>query len=309
MTQSSNRSVRYAFEREAITLAIADIAPLRIVSASVKKSPKFAQIRSSIFYSGLAEPPVVAHDPGETGKYLLLDGHMRLAVLQELGEVHVTCLIATDDEAYTYNKHVNRLATIQEHQMILKAVEKGVSEDLLARVLNVNIASIRNKRRLLDGICPEVVELLKEKHVPMNTFRELRKMKPLRQIEAAQLMVAMNKYSYTYAKSLFSATPSSQLADAARPKKIEGLSDEQIALMEQESEKLDREFRLLEETYGQDHLDLVIATGYVKRLIDNARIVRYLARSFPELLAEFQKVVESAETAQIIASNQSQRSH
>jgi hypothetical protein len=33
-------------------------------------------------------------------------------------------LIADDDEAFTYNKRVNRLATIQEHYMIVKAIER-----------------------------------------------------------------------------------------------------------------------------------------------------------------------------------------
>lgn len=63
--------------------------------------------------------------------------------------------------------------------------------------------------------------------------------------------------------------------------------------MEQESEKFDREFRLLEETYGESHLDLVLATGYVRRLIDNARGVRHMARHYPELLMDFQKITES----------------
>ncbi|MES0881792.1 plasmid partitioning protein RepB C-terminal domain-containing protein [Roseibium sp. SCP14] len=297
MSKSATRQVRYAFEKEPVTLTISKITPLRIVAESVKKTAKYAQIKSSVFYSGLAEPPVVAPDKSDAGKFLLLDGHIRIAVLQDLGIEEVTCLIATDDEAYTYNKRVNRLAIIQEHQMILKAIEKGVAEEVLARVLNVNIQNIKTKRRLLRGICSEVVELLKDKHVPINTFRELRKMKSLRQIEAAQLMIAMNKFSYTYAKSLVGATPPSQLSDETNPKKINGLSEEQIALMEQESAQLDREFHLLEETYGQDHLDLVIATGYVKRLIENARVVRYLAQNFPELLTEFQKITELGESA------------
>ena len=33
-----------------------------------------------------------------------------------MGETEVTCLISTDDEAFTYNKRVNRLAIIQEHE-------------------------------------------------------------------------------------------------------------------------------------------------------------------------------------------------
>ncbi|KZM49576.1 plasmid partitioning protein RepB C-terminal domain-containing protein [Labrenzia sp. OB1] len=295
MSNAVVQAVSLAFERDTVTLALSDIVPLRLVSNTIKKSAKYAQIRSSIFYSGLAELPVVVRNQNDQGKYLLLDGHIRLAVLQEFGEDHVTCLVAKDDEAYTYNKRVNRLATIQEHQMILKALEKGVSEEVLAKVLNVNIGNIRRKRTLLRGICVEVAELLKDKHVPINTFRELRKLKPLRQIQAAELMIAMNKYSNNFAKSFVGATPALQLVEPEKSKKISGLSDEQIALMEQESEKLDREFRLLEETFGQDNLDLVVATGYVKRLIENAQVVRYLAKNFPELLAEFQKIADSAD--------------
>ena len=292
MRASPRTTVAFAFEPEPVHIAIADISPLRLVPEAMKRTKKYGQIRTSIQYSGLAEPPVVARDRSEAGKYLLLDGHLRLAVLQELGQVDVVCLIATDDEAYTYNKRVNRLAIVQEHQMILKAVERGVPEDVIAKVLDVNIANIRMKRRLLEGICPEAVELLKDKHVPMNTFTELRKMKPIRQIEAAQLMVAMNKYSIAYAKSLVGATPPAQLIDAEKSK-LGGLSDTQIALMEQESANLDREFRLLEESYGTDHLDLVVATGYVRRLMENVRVVRYMAQTHPELLAEFQKISES----------------
>lgn len=290
--------VAIAFERETRIIAIADIVPLRLVTDALKKTQKYGQIRSSVEQAGLVELPAVARDRIEPGKYLLLDGHLRIAALQEMGVTEVDCLIATDDEAYTYNKRINRLAIIQEHQMILKAIERGVPEAVIAKVLNVDVSNIRMKRRLLIGICPEAVELLKDKHVPLNAFTELRKMKPLRQIEAAQLMVAMNKYSIAYAKSLVGATPPSQLVDSANPKKVGDLSNEQIALMEQESEKLDREFRLLEETYGEDHLDLVIATGYIKRLIENTRVVRYMAQHYPELLMEFQKITESGQLAQ-----------
>jgi hypothetical protein len=122
-------------------------------------------------------------------------------------------------------------------------------------------------------------------------------MVPMRQIEAAQLMVAINKYSVTYAKSLLGATPQKQLIDAAKPKQVEGLTDEQVALMERESASLDREFRLMEESFGSDNMDLVVATGYVQRLIENVRVVRYLAQNFPELLAEFQKISDSNRTA------------
>ena len=205
----------------------------------------------------------------------------------------MTCLISTDDEAFTYNKRVNRLAMIQEHRMILKAVERGVPEERIAKALNVDVASIVRKRQLLDGICPEVAEILKDKHIAIHTFSELKKMVPLRQIEAAELMVAMNKYTISYAKSLLAATPQDAVGRTEQAQtQSRGLSEDQIALMERESVNLEREFKIAEKSYGTDHLDLVLTNGYLGKLLGNARVVRYLAQHHSDILTEFQKLAE-----------------
>ena len=231
-------------------------------------------------------------DRKDEGKYLLLDGHLRIEALKDRGEAEVVCLISIEDEAFTYNKRVNSIAIIQEHRMIIKAIERGVSEERLAKSLNLDVASIKRKRRLLDGICGEVADLLKDKYIAIHALVELRKLAPLRQIEAAELMVAMNKYTIGYAKSLVAATPQDQLADGYKPKKVRGLTSEQIALMERETANLDREFRIAEQSYGMDHLDLVIANGYISKLVGNAKVVRYLGMHQKEILLEFQKLVE-----------------
>jgi ParB-like chromosome segregation protein Spo0J len=280
------------FEEASRRLAIGDIQPLKIVSDVIKKTPKYAQIVASIGEIGIVEPPVVTRDRNDPGKYLLLDGHLRIEALKDRGETEVVCLISIEDEAFTYNKRVNRIAIIQEHRMILKAIERGVSEERLAKSLNVDVASIKRKRRLLDGICSEAADILKDKHVAIHALVEFKKLAPLRQIEAAELMVAMNKYTIGYARSLVAATPQAQLAEGYRPKSVKGLSSEQVALMERESANLDREFRIAEQSYGTDHLDLVLANGYLGKLLGNARVVRYLAQHQQEILLEFQKLVE-----------------
>jgi hypothetical protein len=94
---------------------------------------------------------------------LLLDGHVRFDILKEIGATEVRAIFATDDEAYTYNKRVNHIPPVAEHFMILKALSSGVSEERIAQVLNVDAASIRQKRKLLDGICPEAVDILRNR--------------------------------------------------------------------------------------------------------------------------------------------------
>ncbi|MBY5565945.1 ParB N-terminal domain-containing protein [Rhizobium leguminosarum] len=282
-------SVPLSFENMSLRIPIAEILPLKQLSSAALKSVKYAQIAASIDEVGIIEPPVVIRDSQQHDKFHLLDGHIRVDVLAKRGDTEVVCLVATEDEAYTYNRRISRLATIQEHKMILKAIEKGVPEERLARALNVNISSIRHKKSLLEGICPEAIDLLKEKHVPINTIGELRKMKPMRQIEAAGLMIAMNKFSVSYAKSLVVATSDSMLVSPK--KKIAGLSEDQISLMEQEAASLDREFKTIEHDYGADHLDVVLAVGYVTRIMANARVVRHLAQFYPDILSEFTKMI------------------
>jgi hypothetical protein len=289
--------VKEAFSSATRRIALADLNLLRPVSDAVRRTRKYFQIVASVRELGMVEPLVVVPDRRAPGKFLVLDGHLRMEVLRELGESDALCLIATDDEAYTYNSRINRLAIIQEHKMILKAIERGVSEDRLAAVLDVNPDHIRRKRRLLDGICSEAAALLEDKHITINSFDALRKMLPERQVEAAELMVAMNKFSVAYARTLLAATPEAQLVPGRRRAKPRGVTEEQLALMQRESANLDREFRLIDESYGTDHLDLVLARGYLARLIGNARIARYLEHHHKEIMSEFIEIAERQATA------------
>ena len=289
-------AVRLGFEEASLRIPIDAILPLRSISASVRRSVKYGQIAASIAEVGIIEPPVGARDAGDPGRFHLLDGHLRVEIVRERGDTEIVCLVATDDEAFTYNKRVSRIAIIQEHKMILNAVRKGVSEERLARALNVDISNIRVKRNLLVGICPEAAELLKDRHVPIHVFTELRFLKPVRQVEVAMTMITMNKFTVSYARSLVASTPDDQLV-AGKPRKLPGLSDDQVATMQRESENVDRQFRLVEQSYGSDHLDLMLAAGYVNRLLGNARVVRHLAQHHADILAEFQKLSDLQKAA------------
>lgn len=137
---------------------------------------------------------------------MLLDGHLRLHALKALGAREALCLLSTDDEGFTYNRQINRLTPVQEHKMILTAVRKGISPALIAKFLGINIERIHERQRLLDGIAPEVVEMLKVKMVSQGVFRTLRKMKPMRQIETVELMVSANCFTQTYADMVLAAS-------------------------------------------------------------------------------------------------------
>lgn len=286
-------SVRLACEPKIITVPVESILPVKKLAPTIHKTDKYRRIAASIREIGIIEPLVVYPQASGATQYILLDGHIRLEILKDLGQSTVNCLVARDDEGFTYNHKVNQLSAIQEHFMIMEAIRRGVSEERIAKTLDVDVAAIRRKRDLLDGVCPEAVQLLKEKRASDGAFREIRKVKPMRQIEMAELMVASNNFSARYAQCLFAATPQGQLLEPDKPKEVRGLTPEDMSRMERELESVSLDLRQIEESHGRNVLNLVLVIGYLKKLLDNARVVRYLSQRNAEILAEFQKITET----------------
>ena len=287
----TSKHVVSAFESDLLVLPIASLLPLKQVTDVIKKSEKYLAIAASISEIGVIEPLVVFRKPDRHGRYLLLDGSLRREVLIGCGVVEVECLPATDDEAFSYNKRVNRLAIVQEHFLILRAIERGVSEQKIARALNVNVDQIKRRRRMLKGICQEAVHFLRDKSVNPATFDTLRKMKGARQVEACELMVAASNYSSSYAKALLAATKDKDRVRPAKPLCPAVVTLADLSLMERELKQVQQNLKEIEASYGRDMLDLVIAARYVSRLLDSRTIACYLEDNHPEIAREFHVIV------------------
>ncbi|THD70746.1 chromosome partitioning protein ParB, partial [Thalassobius vesicularis] len=65
-----------------------------------------------------------------------------------------------------------------------------------------------------------------------------------------------------------------------------------VARMEKELARLQEGITQIQDTYGQDHLQLTVLRGYVAKLLGNARVLRYLMQTRPEFLSEFQTIAE-----------------
>lgn len=284
--------VKIAFEQQVVILPLRDILPSKMLAPGLKEGVKYKRIAASVASVGLVEPLVVTRQAN--GTYLLLDGHVRLSALRDQASTEARCVVADDDEGFTYNKRVNRLATIQEHYMIVRALDRGVSEAKLARALNVDVKVIRQRRSLLAGIVPEVVDLLKDKPVGHHAFQKLRKMKPIRQLEVAELMVSANNYSANYAKALLATTKPADLHRPDELRKATGLSAEQMARLEREMAAISEDYKELESAYGDDMLVLVVAAGFLERLLSKPEIERFLTGRYPEFVETFRSIVQAA---------------
>ena len=282
--------IKQGFEKELVELAITEVQFTKAMSPNVKHGRKYSQVLSSIREVGLIEPPVVSFC-NKRKEYLLLDGHLRIMALIELGEERVTCLVSIDDEGYTYNKYVNRLSAIQEHKMIVKALAAGVSEAKLAAALNLDIKSIRNKKNMLAGVCQGAIDLLKDKIMSPSVFRLLKQMKPMRQIKVAMIMSDQNRYSYLFVKSLLDGTPAEQLLEGRKIKKLSPAALEKQMRLEEENISLSADMQALKESYGLDMLNLTTVQAYLKRIMGNERVSSYLQRHHEEIYSKFSEII------------------
>ncbi len=284
------QEVNIAFQLTPLYLKPSQLLLSKTILKSTVYTKKYGQIKASIKDIGIIEPLIVS-SANSKAQYILLDGHIRFEILKELGYTQIPCLLSSDDENYTYNKKINRLATIQEHFMIRRAIDQGVNEERLATALNIDIKAIRTKMNLLNGICPEVIELLKNREISPNIFPLLRKMKPLRQIECAELMLSLNNITVPYAKALLMTTEPSMLKEPTKKIKKMDNSFEAIKKIENDRANLHVQFKILEQNYAQDTLNLVLATGYLKKLLSNNNIKNYLIKNHPEIYAEFEAII------------------
>lgn len=289
---TERRGVRLAFETTARLVALDRLIPLKMLRDGWRESAKYSQILGSVRAIGLVEAPVVTPAPTAPGCYYLLDGHLRIEALRDIGTEEVECLVSTDDEGYTYNRRINRLTPVQEHRMIRRAVERGVPEAKIGEALGLDVGSIQRRTRLLNGISPDTVDLLKDVQCPAIVFDLLRQMLPARQVEAAELMIGQNNFSGQFARALLGATPDRLLVKSQKRAADLGSSADQLARMEHELARLQLQVKSVEDTYGVDNLHLTVARGYVRSLLSNPRIVRWVNQHRPEYLGELQVIAE-----------------
>ncbi|AZO09503.1 MULTISPECIES: plasmid partitioning protein RepB C-terminal domain-containing protein [unclassified Mesorhizobium] len=167
----------------------------------------------------------------------------------------------------------------------------GRTGSVAGRKLNQNETS----QQPLGGICPEVFHLLQDCVAPPKMFGLLRQVLPSRQVEIVEAMIALERVKLNTARVFVVLTPQSQLTNPSVPRKhFAGIAPEQFSAMEVEFAELSRGFRNAAERSGAWSLELVAARGYVNRLMESARVVRYLAHDFPCQLGCFQMLLETA---------------
>lgn len=291
VSQSSGTAslVKASFLSECVRVRLAQLVPLKTTLPRTKDSPKYLQILASIREVGLIEPPAILPIPDRPGYFHILDGHLRVDALRELEVVDVDCMLATAEDTYTYNRRVARLGALQEHRMVMRAWERGVSPERIADALGLGPESVKSRFKLLTGICKEAVALLANTPCPAAVFPLLRRMNPIRQMEAAEMMVGQHNFSAKFVRAILSATPRSERQREPRARTSHA-SAKSMARLQREITRLKTQTKTAEMDHGPDILKLTIARTYLTSLLANREVADWLSLNRPDYVKEFRRI-------------------
>lgn len=71
------------------------------------------------------------------------------------------------------------------------------------------------------------------------------------------------------------------------------MSAEQMGRLEREMASVSEDYKELEVSYGDDMLVLVVASGFIERLLAKPEIEGFLAGRHPEFLENFRAIVQA----------------
>jgi hypothetical protein len=85
------------------------------------------------------------------------------------------------------------------------------------------------------------------------------------------------------------AAPKTLWLNLDASKKKMGMLPEQIGKMEEEMQMLERDMKSIEGAYRDNMMDLTLARAYLRKLLENAKVARYLKVNYPDILTELER--------------------
>jgi hypothetical protein len=286
------------FRREVVELPLRHLVALKDPKPSVIDSCRYRRIRASLEHNSLVDPLTVL--PQAKNRYLVVDGNLRLKVLKDLRITKARCTTILEEDFYAYSRRVTVLSPMAEYVMILEALSNGVTEERLAAELRVGVRAIQLRKKLLNGIAPEAVELLKHQGVSSITLGYLQEMESLQQIQAAQLMKSGNDCSGLFAAALSDLTSPRQHGTRKRKGETGERSRSRVSVFfEDDMDSLVSELNRARRTYGTDALAATVVCRWLEHLSQNAAVAEYLRRNHTKVHQQIRKVMSHVNAERI----------
>jgi ParB family chromosome partitioning protein len=263
------------------------LVPLKEREINFKKHRGYKRIKSTIQMVGLLDPLCVYP---ENGYYIIVDGYLRYMILQELGVRMIPCQIQQNKEAYTYNKMVNNLSTVQQSRMLRQSLGT-LDKNTIEKTFGIKSLNYRLATTMLKQLHPDVIKAVDKEIITRRSAAELTNVNQERQQQILKEMNRTKDFSISFARALVIKTPPEMRSRNRKKKKPWIHESEKTKQLVEKLEETEKRYNFYTILYRQYTTDLLVLCTYTRTLITNEIIRSHLESNFPEILERFQMIV------------------
>jgi hypothetical protein len=158
----------------------------------------------------------------------------------------------------------------------------------------MNLSYTFGDRPIPNGIASETATILKNVYLSPGVITALQKMKPIRQIEAAEHIALSGNYSVTFAQGLLAITKPELLLTRVNRGCVSFRYAKRVRTLQQAAWDVHSKLACFRESYGRDVLTLTVYCRFLERLLSNSPVVAYLSQFHPETLSSLRLAVLTA---------------
>lgn len=263
------------------------LKPLKERDININKHRGYKIIKSTIETAGLLDPLCVYR---ENGHYFILDGYLRYRALQDLGIKMVPCQVQQSKEAYTYNRMVNNLSTIQQSRMIRKSLGT-IDKKTIEAAFGVKSINYRLATDILNQLHEDVIAVVDKEIMTRRCASELINVTKERQLEILKEMNRTKDYSISLARAMIVKTPPEMRRETKKKKKPWDGNLEKKQQLADKLKDVEKRYDFYSILYRQYAEDLTKLTSYAREFIINDTIKSHLETQFSELLERFTRII------------------
>ncbi len=230
----------------------------------------------------------------ENGYYIIVDGYLRYMILKELGVRMIPCQIQQNKEAYTYNKMVNNLSTVQQSRMLRQSLGT-LDKNTIEKTFGIKSLNYRLATTILKQLHPDVIKAVDKEIITRRSAAELTNVNQERQQQILKEMNRTKDFSISFARALVIKTPPEMRNQNRKKKKPWILESEKTKQLVEKFEETEKRYNFYTLLYRQYATDLLILCTYTRTLITNESVKSHLESNFPEILERFQMIVFETE--------------
>ena len=146
-----------------------------------------------------------------------------------------------------------------------------------------------------EGICPGALKKIGPDPKYPGFYSLLRRVKPQRQQQIADLMSMSADHSLSFLNLLIAGSKESDFVGKKR--RTRGISRQELATIEKSFRSLENSFRSLAPAYPDNAYALVVTEAYLRGLLNNARVASYLNSVHPEIFEDLKGLRISCRSA------------